>query len=70
MMLAAWITSASAANKAKMKNKARKMYRESTYDRAKREDKEKMMKMPSNFTENTTGTSLLKMDISSTSSSI
>ena len=63
MTLAAWLASASAANKAKMVNKARKRYSESTYDRANREDKEKKMKMASDFIKNTTGTPLLKMEI-------
>ena len=66
MTLAAWLASASAANKAKVENKARKMYSESTYNRANREDKEKKMKMASDFIEKTTRTPLLNMDISST----
>ena len=62
-MLADWIASASAANKANMENKARKRYNAGTYDRANREDKEKKMKMASNFIEKTTGNPLPKMEI-------
>ena len=65
MTLTAWIASASTANKAKMENKARKRYSESTYNRANREDKEKKTNTASNFIEKTTGTPLLNMDITS-----
>ena len=58
--LAAWIASASAANKTNMESKARKMYSESTYDSANREEKYKKMKMASNFIEKTTGTPLCR----------
>ena len=51
MTLAAWLTSTSTANKVKMENKARKRYSESTYDCANRGEKEKKMKMASDFIE-------------------
>ena len=58
MRLAAWLASASAADKANMENKA-------TYDHANREDKEKKTKIASDFIKKTTGTPLLKMEIAS-----
>ena len=41
MTLAAWLASASAANKAMVENKARKRYSENTYDCANKEDKKR-----------------------------
>ena len=47
MTLTSWLSSASATNKARMENKARKRYSKSTYYRSNREDKGKMIKMDS-----------------------
>ena len=65
MTPATWLASSSAENMANMDNKARKRYSESTYDCAKREEKEKKTKMASDFIEKTTVTPLLNMEIAS-----
>ena len=65
MTLASWLSSASAANKARMENKTRKSYSKSTYDRANREDKGKKINTASVFIEKTTRTPLLRINIAS-----
>ena len=65
MTLTSWLSSASAASKAKIENKTSKRYSKITYDRTNRENKGKKMKMASVFIEKTIGTPILRMDIAS-----